>query len=174
MHAIGWRAKSLHIRPHDEWAYIHKRYSKSIKYWEKVVWGSLIIIRFWETYEPLVTYWDRRFLALLTLVVNIRSYLKQKFWPQKQVHVKESNTMFFSNEDIYKEFVVDEHYVGLACNCLIPSFHMVIDCYKGYMVLVCAGHDEHLDWFGWWSIVVTQFCSNQPQFLSNWQQWPFP
>lgn len=46
--------------------------------------------------------------------------------------------MFFSSEGIYEEFVVDEHCVDLARNRSAPSFHMVVDCYKGYMVLVCA------------------------------------
>lgn len=53
--------------------------------------------------------------------------------------------MFFNNGDIYKEFDADNHYIGPTgrFNCLAPSFHVVVDCYKGFMVLVCVGNEEY-------------------------------
>ena len=55
----------------------------------------------------------------------------------------DSNITFFSNGGVHKEFAVDEHYVGLACNRPTPSFCVVVDCYEGHMVLVCGGDEEH-------------------------------
>ena len=51
--------------------------------------------------------------------------------------------MFFSNANVREEFALDEHYVGHVCNHSTPSFRVVVDCYEGYMVLVCARDEEH-------------------------------
>ena len=50
--------------------------------------------------------------------------------------------MFFDNGDIREEFATDDHYVGPARNRPTPSFRVAIDCYEGYIILVC--HEEHL------------------------------
>ena len=39
--------------------------------------------------------------------------------------------------------VADDHYVGPARNCPTPSFRVVVDYYKGYMVLVRPRDEEH-------------------------------
>ena len=52
--------------------------------------------------------------------------------------------MFFDNRDIREEFFGDDHYVGSARNRLALSFCVVIDCYKGYMIFVRPGDEEHL------------------------------
>lgn len=51
--------------------------------------------------------------------------------------------MFFTNGVIDEEFVVDKHYVGPTQNHLAPSFHVAIDCYEGYMVLIRAIGEKH-------------------------------
>ena len=48
------------------------------------------------------------------------------------------NAMFFINGDICEELVVDKHYVGPTRNGLALSFHVVVNCHGGYMVLVHA------------------------------------
>lgn len=54
-----------------------------------------------------------------------------------------SNTMFFSNVDVREDFVAYKHYVGPTRNRPTLSFNMVVDCYKGYMVFVHVGDEEH-------------------------------
>ena len=51
--------------------------------------------------------------------------------------------MFFSNGDIHKEFVVDEHYVGHARNLPVTSFRVGVNCHEGHVILVRAGDEEH-------------------------------
>lgn len=87
--------------------------------------------------------WDRIHSALMTLSGDIRTTLTQGFWPQSHLKIVEPDTMFFTNRDVHEEFAVDKHYIGFARNWPAPSFHMGVDCYKGYMVLVRARDEEH-------------------------------
>lgn len=50
----------------------------------------------------------------------------------------EFDIIFFNNENLYEEFAVDKQYGGLVGKCLAISFHVGLDCYKDYMVLVHA------------------------------------
>ena len=38
---------------------------------------------------------------------------------------------------------MDEHYIGHACNHVALSICVGINCYKGYMVFICVGEEEH-------------------------------
>ena len=53
--------------------------------------------------------------------------------------IMETEAMFFNNGDVREEFATDD----FVRNHLVPSFHMDVDCYKGYMVLVRLGIKEH-------------------------------
>ena len=55
----------------------------------------------------------------------------------------------FNNGDSCKEFVVDEHYIGHACNRLAPSFRVFVDCQEGYMIIVRVGDEEHPNPYCW-------------------------
>ena len=54
----------------------------------------------------------------------------------------DSNTMIFTNGDVHEDFIVGEHYVGLACKPPTPSFCAVVNCYEDYMVLAHEGDDQ--------------------------------
>ena len=51
--------------------------------------------------------------------------------------------ILFNNGDVREEFAADNHYVGLAGEHSIPSFRVVVDCYKDYMVVVHFRDEEH-------------------------------
>jgi hypothetical protein len=52
--------------------------------------------------------------------------------------------MFFINGDICEEFVEDKHYISPTCNRLALSFHVVVDCHEGYMVLLHARDEKYI------------------------------
>ena len=56
----------------------------------------------------------------------------------------ESDAIFFNNEDVSKEFAIDEHYIDPIHNRHVPSFRMVVDYHEGYVVLVYARDEKHL------------------------------
>ena len=97
-----------------------------------------------DTQEPLIAYWDRICLALLTFLVDTRTTLIQGFWLQNRLTVMESDAIFFNNEDVSKEFAIDEHYIDPIHNRHVPSFRMVVDYHEGYVVLVYARDEKHL------------------------------
>jgi hypothetical protein len=84
----------------------------------------------------LIAYWDRIRSALVTVDGDTYMILTQGFWPQSHLTVVESDTMFFSNGDVWEEFAMDEHYVGPARNQPAPSFYVGVDCHEGYLLLV--------------------------------------
>jgi hypothetical protein len=63
----------------------------------------------------------------------------------KLAAIVDFDVIFFSNGDVREEFTMHEaqHYVGHARNCLAPSFHVIVDFYEKYVVLVCPRDEEH-------------------------------
>lgn len=53
-----------------------------------------------------------------------------------------SNTMFFNNWDVPEEFQKDNNYIDHVWNHLALSLLTVVDCHKGYIVLVHARDEE--------------------------------
>ena len=138
---------------------IIKSISGFIQYWEKLCEED-ITKHVRDTYEPLITYWDRIRSALMTLDGNIRTALIQGIWPQSRLTVVESKTMFFNNGDVREKFAMDEHYVGPTRIRPALSFRVGVNCQEGYMVLIQAADEEHPANLVGESIVFTQFCSN--------------
>lgn len=62
-----------------------------------------------DAHEPSIAYLDDICLALMTLSVDTHTTLTQKFRPQSQLTVIESNAMFFNNGDVREEFTMDKH-----------------------------------------------------------------
>ena len=113
-----------------------------IVYWKELC-GEDITRFMRDTHQPLIAYWDHICSALMTLSGDTYTTLTQGFWRQSRLTVVESETMFFSNEDVREEFAMDKHYVGPSHSRPAPSFRVDVDCYEGYMVLVRVGDEEH-------------------------------
>lgn len=82
----------------------------------------------------------------IRLVGNQNKYLfafDTKNLALKLVAIVEFEVIFFSNGDVHEEFTMDEHYVGHVCNRPAPSFHVTVDCYESYVVLICPRDEKH-------------------------------
>ena len=62
---------------------------------------------------------------------------------------------------------MDDHYVGLANNCLPPSFRIGVDCHEGYMLNLRPGDETYKASVGGKNFVQTKFYNFQPSFLAN-------
>jgi hypothetical protein len=61
----------------------------------------------------------------------------------KLVAIMDFEVIFTSNGDVREEFTVDAHYVGHARNRPAPSFHVTVDCFEKYVVLIYPRDEEH-------------------------------
>ena len=95
-----------------------------------------------DTNEPLIVYWDRIRSTLMTPNVDTRSILTQIFWLQNRVIIEKSEAMSFNNGDVREKFAADDQYIGPARNHPAPSFHVTIDSYEGYTVLIETRNEE--------------------------------
>ena len=120
-----------------------------IEYW-KELYEKDITKHVKDNYEPLITYWDCICSALMTLGGDTSMTLRQGFWPHNRLIVVKSDTMFFDNGDVRKEFAMDEHYIGPVHNWLVLSFRVGVDWHDGCMVLIQAKDEGTLSQFGWW------------------------
>jgi hypothetical protein len=68
-------------------------------------------------------------------------YLRHGFWLQSCADVYASEVGLLDNGEVHKEFDEDNHYVGHASNCLLPSFCVAMDCHEGYMLILHHGDD---------------------------------
>ena len=73
---------------------IIKNISGFIEYWKKL-YEEDISERVRDTYEPLIAYWDRIRLALMSFSDDTHTTLTQEFWPQSCLMIVKSETMFF-------------------------------------------------------------------------------
>ena len=63
----------------------------------------------------------------MTLGGDTSMTLRQGFWPHNRLIVVKSDTMFFDNGDVRKEFAMDKHYIDPVHNRLVPSFRVGVD-----------------------------------------------
>ena len=85
----------------------------------------------------------------IRLVGNGNKYLfafDTRILALKLVAIMDFEVIFFSNGDVREEITMDEHYVSHVRNRPAPSFHVTVDCYESYVVLICP-RDENK--FGW-------------------------
>ena len=82
----------------------------------------------------------------ICLIGNQNKYLfafDTRILALKLVAIMDFEVIFFSNGDVSEEFTMDEHYVGHARNRPAPSFHVTVDYYESYVVLICLRDEKH-------------------------------
>ena len=58
------------------------------------------------------------------------------FGPQCHVKVLASEVRLLGIEEVHEKFNKNAHYVGHVSNRLPLSFHVVVDCHKGYTFIL--------------------------------------
>lgn len=130
IYAREWGSKALQTDPMRIGLEIINGIFGFIEHWKELCQDD-ITKHVWYTHEPLISHWDRICLALMILGIDIHTTLIQRFWPQNQLTIADSDTIFFNNGDICEWFAMDKHNDGPTFNCPALSFCVDVVCYKG-------------------------------------------
>ena len=120
--------------------------------------------------QEYIQYWTYVCVVLANLHQDSPLILRHGFWPQNCVNVQALETSLLGNEEVHKEFDIDDHYVGLASNRPPPFLRMAMDYHEGYM-LILHPRDETYAKPVWMAKTLSKpnFATSNPHFdRSKW------